>query len=61
MELNVEKIEKELARIGKKKAWLAKKCVVANSHLHYWFKTRTIKAAEPIAEVLGYDPKDLLK
>ena len=61
MELNVEKIRNELKRIGKGPTWLALKCVVHKRTVFYWFDSRTIKAADRIAEVLDMEGKDLIK
>jgi len=61
MELNVDKIEKELKRRGKNRSWLARKIVVDRSTVHYWMNTKTIVGVEKIAEVLEYEPKDLIK
>ena len=61
MELNTQKIEDELKRIGKSHSWLAKKMGIARQYVSYIFKTKPITQAERIAEVFGIDPKDLIK
>ena len=60
MELNIEKIQKELNRLNQSKRWLAVKIGVDRQLVDYWFTSKTIKAADRIAQVLGYEPKDLI-
>ena len=60
MELNIEKIQKELDRLERPRKWLAGQIGVDRQLVDYWFKHRTIKAADRIAKALGYDPKDLI-
>ena len=61
MELNTQKVENELKRIGKSHSWLAKKMGIARQYVSYIFKTKPITQAERIAKALNLDPKDLIK
>jgi hypothetical protein len=61
MELNIEKINNELNRIGKTKYWLAKKIGTSTQLVLYWFSSKSLRGAEPIAKVFGIEPKDLIK
>ena len=61
MELNIEKIEKELVRLDRSKTWLAEKCGISRALLNYRLQNRTIKGVEDVARILDYDPKDLIK
>ena len=61
MELNTDKINYELARISKSKYWLAKELDMSLNRVLYWFKSKSLKGAEPIAKVFNIDPKDLIK
>ena len=60
MELNVEKIESELNRIGKSKYWLSKEINTSTQLVLYWIKAKSVKGAEPIAKVFNIDAKDLI-
>jgi len=60
MKLNIKKINNELRKLGRNKSWLAKQIPTSRQRVDYWFKSRTIKAAEPISVVLDLNPKDLL-
>jgi hypothetical protein len=61
MELNTEKIETELKRIGKNKKWLAKKMGVYPSMITYIFHNKPITQAERIAKALNLNARDLIK
>ena len=61
MELNIEKIDTELKRIGKKRLWLADECGVDHQLVYYWLKNKSLRGAEPIAKVFKINPKDLIK
>jgi hypothetical protein len=61
MELNIEKIDAELKRIGKKRLWLADQCKVDHQLVYYWLKSKSLKGAEPIAKVFNIEPKDLIR
>ena len=61
MKLHVDKIDKELIRLGKPKSWLAKQCGISRALLNYRMQNRTLAGVEDIARVLDYDPKDLIK
>ena len=60
MELNIVRIDRELARIRKDWGWLAKELKFSRQRVFYWRKARSIKGAEPIGMVLGVDSKDLI-
>jgi hypothetical protein len=60
LKLNVEKIEKELERLGKSKYWLAKQAKRSPQIVLYWLDTASLRGAEPIAQVFNIDPKDLV-
>ena len=60
MKLNIQKINIELDRLGKNKKWIADQLKTDRQKVNYWFRSATIKAAEPIGQVLGIDPRDLI-
>ena len=61
MKLNIEKINRELERIGKNRHWLAKQIGIMPQLIYYWFRAESVRGAEPIAKVLMMEPKDLIK
>lgn len=61
MELNVEKVKQELERIGKNQSDLAEMMDVSRALVSYWFTSRKISHVQKIADVLGFDGKDLIK
>ena len=61
MELNTEKIDAELERIGKKRYWLAGQIGIDHQLVYYWLDSKSLKGAEPIAKVFKISPKDLIK
>jgi plasmid maintenance system antidote protein VapI len=61
MELNAEKIIKELERLNKTRSWLAEQMGVYPSWITYISKERPITQAERIGKVLGIEPRDLIK
>jgi len=61
MELKTDKIMKELKRLGKSQAWLARQIGTSRAALHYRLKHRLIVGVEDVAKVLDYEPKDLIR
>lgn len=61
MELNTEKIYKELERIGETPYWLSRKIGKKPQHIYYWLNNKSIKGAEPIGKALQIEPRDLIK
>ena len=60
MELNINKINRELKRLDKTAYWLAREAGVSKQLVSYWFRTKSLSGAERIAKALDLDPKDLL-
>ena len=56
MKLNIQKIDIELARIGKTWPWIAKELKTSWQRVRYWKMTGSLSGAEPIAELFGVDP-----
>ena len=61
MELNTNKIMKELERLGKNRSWLADQMGVYPSMITYIFKEKPITQAEKIGKILDIEPKDLIR
>ena len=61
MELNIDKITKELKRLDKTPYWLANKIGTSKQLVGYWMRTKSLSGAEKIAKALGLDPRDLIK
>jgi hypothetical protein len=62
MELNTEKIDNELKRLGKSRAWLAHKIGISRQLLYYRLDKRIFIGVEDIAKALDfYDGKDLIR
>jgi hypothetical protein len=61
LELNTDKIKSEMARLGVKKNWLAKKLENTPAMVTYIFKYKPITFADRLAEIFNFDPKDLIK
>ena len=61
LQLNTEKIKAELTRIGKDQSWLAEQLSTTRQNVSYMLSRNSIKAAEKIGNVLGIEPKDLIK
>lgn len=61
MELNTDKIKKELKRINQNESWLAKKCKVSRQLVSYWLKTGSMAGIARIAKALDINERDLLK
>ena len=62
MELNIEKIQRELDRLGWSKYILAQKMKVTKETIYSIFRRNSTKIStiNQIAEILDVDPKDLL-
>lgn len=60
MELNTDKIDKELKRLGKNRSWLAKECKITRAAISYIMNKKPITQADRIAKLLGIDPRDLI-
>ena len=61
MELHVEKVRSELARIGKNQSDLAEMMGVSRALVSYWFKAKKVTHVQRIADALGFSGKDLIK
>lgn len=61
MELNIEKINMELSRIGKTWWWISKELGTDWQKVRYWKDRKSLAGAEPIAKIFALDPKDLIK
>ncbi|MDZ4240625.1 MAG: hypothetical protein U1D31_00620 [Patescibacteria group bacterium] len=60
MELNIDKIDAELERVGKSWYWLSKELGFSWQRVRYWKQVKSIAGAEPIAQLFKINPKDLL-
>ena len=60
LQLNVDKIQNELDRIGRNRTWLAKKLNTTRQNITYMLSNNSIKAAERIGHALNISPKDLI-
>jgi len=61
MKLNVDKIKKELKRIGWSYQRLAEESGIRTKQaVFYYFKSESIRGAEKFGKALQIDPKDLL-
>ena len=61
MKLNIEKINRELKRLGWSKPRLAKELGLTRQGVYYYLSSgATIWKAERLGDALGVDPKDLL-
>lgn len=64
MQINFEKIKKEMARNSWNISQLAKEMDISRQKLHFIFspkfKSHTLKTIESLATALGVDPKDLV-
>jgi hypothetical protein len=58
--LNTKKIQKELERQGKTKAWLARQLGISRQNLHYILTARPVSKTVRMAEVFEFEPKDLI-
>lgn len=61
MELNIEKIKAELARMERNQTWLSRKMDVSKQLLSYMLLSKKITHAERIAKALNLNPRDLIK
>jgi plasmid maintenance system antidote protein VapI len=67
MELNINKIEREMKRLGWRPIDFARELNVSRQRVSFilnraeWNTTVTLKTIEKIAAVFGMDPKDLIK
>jgi len=61
MKLNVQKINLELERLNKNWFWVAKQLGYSWNRVKYWRTSESLRGADPIAKVLGLDPKDLIR
>jgi lambda repressor-like predicted transcriptional regulator len=61
MELNVEKIKREMRRMGWSYGDVAREAGIKSRQLvHYYLRTKSIAGAEPISRAFKMDPKDLI-
>ena len=62
MELNIEKIDRELKRLGLSKYILAQKMGINKETIYSIFRRKSTKIStiNQIAKILDVDPKDLL-
>ena len=61
MELNTQKIKKELYRLKQNQTWRANKMKVSRQLLSYMILSKKITHAERIAKALNLDPRDLIR
>jgi len=61
LELDIEKISKELRCRKKNKSWLASQIGVSSAMITWMFKHKPISYAERIGIVFDIDPKDLIR
>ena len=61
MELNVEKIKKEMRRLELTYQRLADLAGISKQMAHYYIKSGSHKGAEPFAKAFDVQPKDLIK
>lgn len=60
MQLNVEKVKAELARMERNQSWLARKMDVSKQLLSYMILSKKITHADRIAKALNLNPRDLV-
>jgi DNA-binding Xre family transcriptional regulator len=64
MNINIQKIKKEMAKNGWNYTRLAKEMGISKQRLHFIFspkyKSHTLRTIERFAQVLELEPKDLL-
>ena len=61
LKLNSQKIENDLRRLGKSRAWLASKVGVKPQLVNYWINSKSLAGASKIAKALEYGSgKDLI-
>ena len=61
MELNTDKIKKELKRLGKNQTWLADQAGMSRQLLSYVLINKALTGATPIGRALDIEPRDLIK
>jgi len=62
MELNVDKIKKEMKRLDWSFEDLARECKLnSRQHAHFLLNPKKLRAADIFAKALNLDPKDLIK
>ena len=61
MELNTDKIKKELRRLGKNQTWLANQADMSRQLLSYTLLKKSLSGAEKIGRALDIEPRDLIK
>ena len=61
MELNIEKIKREMERLKLTYQKLADMAGISKQMAHYYIKSKSLKGAEPFARAFDVDPKDLMK
>ena len=61
MELNTDKIKKELTRLGKTQTWLADQADMSRQLLSYVLINKALSGAEKIGRALDIEPRDLIK
>jgi len=59
--LNSEKVKAELQRINKTQTWLADQMQTTRQNVSEMLRNGSARSAERIGDVLGIDPKDLIK
>ena len=61
MQLNIEKIVKEMKRLNLTYQKLGDMAGISKQMAHYYVKSGSHKGAEPFAKAFDVDPKDLIK
>jgi hypothetical protein len=61
LQLNTDKIQKELDRIGKNRAWLATQMGNTQAMVNYLFDKKPLSLAPKLARIFNMDAKDLIK
>lgn len=61
MELNTDKILRELKRLEKTVYWLAQEIGTSRQLVTYWLQEKSLRGADKIAKVFDIDPKELIK
>lgn len=61
LQLNTDKIQNELDRLGKNRAWLAKQMNNTQAMVNYLFEKKPLSLAVKLADIFGLEPKDLVK
>ena len=61
LELDIDRIEKQLLTLDRNRAWLGKKIAASNATMYYIWKNKSALRADQIAEAIGLPLKVIIK